>query len=203
MSCTHKIYSEVVISNLIPHSLNLQCKLNGIRSLRNKMFWLVVLDAITLTILTQVFLNFNTFIHFKVVKCLQMTKTKHLRDVKQNWKRLFSVSVFCDFFERGNHYIKSECVRMKSRTSLKLENWMTNTFEPRHDKVNKLTVRPAKSRSTWASAQSDQSSLCAQWVAKRPRFLYADSEDSSLGAQSLCWFCHVAAHLSNHGVMVY
>ena len=33
-------------------------------------------------------------------------------------------------------------------------------------------------RSAWASAQSDQSSLCAQWVAKGPSFLHADSEDS-------------------------
>ena len=33
-------------------------------------------------------------------------------------------------------------------------------------------------RSAWASAQSDQSSLCAQWVAMGPRFLHADSEDS-------------------------
>ena len=33
-------------------------------------------------------------------------------------------------------------------------------------------------RSAWASAQSDQSSLCAQWVAKDPSFLHADSEDS-------------------------
>ena len=32
--------------------------------------------------------------------------------------------------------------------------------------------------STWASAQSDQSSLCAQWVAKDPSFPHADSEDS-------------------------
>ena len=30
----------------------------------------------------------------------------------------------------------------------------------------------------WASAQSDQSSLCAQWVAKDTSFLNADSEDS-------------------------
>ena len=43
--------------------------------------------------------------------------------------------------------------------------------EPRHDKTNKVTVRPA-------SAQSDQSSLCAQWVAKDPSFLHVDSEDS-------------------------
>ena len=33
-------------------------------------------------------------------------------------------------------------------------------------------------RSAWASAQSDQSSLRAQWVAKDPSFLHADSEDS-------------------------
>ena len=33
-------------------------------------------------------------------------------------------------------------------------------------------------RSAWASAQSSQSSLCAQWVDKDPMFLHADSEDS-------------------------
>ena len=33
-------------------------------------------------------------------------------------------------------------------------------------------------RSAWASAQSDQSSLCAQWVAKGPSFLHADSDNS-------------------------
>ena len=33
-------------------------------------------------------------------------------------------------------------------------------------------------RSAWASAQSDQSSLCNQWVAKDPSFLHADREDS-------------------------
>ena len=32
--------------------------------------------------------------------------------------------------------------------------------------------------SAWAFAQSDQSSLCALRIAKDPRFLYADSEDS-------------------------
>ena len=34
-------------------------------------------------------------------------------------------------------------------------------------------------QSDWASALSNQSSLCAQWVAKDPRFLHADSEDRS------------------------
>ena len=32
--------------------------------------------------------------------------------------------------------------------------------------------------SAWASTQSDQSSLCAQWVAEDSMFLYVDSEDS-------------------------
>ena len=44
---------------------------------------------------------------------------------------------------------------------------------------------------------------CAQWVAKDPSFLHVDSEDSdhtgrtesSLGAQSHCWFCYVVAHM--------
>ena len=35
-------------------------------------------------------------------------------------------------------------------------------------------------RSAWASAQSDQSLLCAQWVAKDLSFLHVDSEDSDL-----------------------
>ena len=54
-----------------------------------------------------------------------------------------------------------------------------NWFEPRHDKTNKVTVRPAKTqismgiRLVWSV-----SSLCALWVAKDPSFLHADSEDS-------------------------
>ena len=52
-------------------------------------------------------------------------------------------------------------------------------FEPPHDKTNNVDVRPAKTqislgiRPVWS-----ESSLCAQWVAKDPSFLHADSEDS-------------------------
>ena len=55
------------------------------------------------------------------------------------------------------------------------------TFEPWHDKTNKVTVRPPKTqislgiRPVWS-----ESSLCGQWVAKDPWFLHADSEDSDL-----------------------
>ena len=54
-----------------------------------------------------------------------------------------------------------------------------STFEPPHDKTNKMTVRPAKTqislgiRPVWS-----ESSPCAQWVAKDPSFLHADSKDS-------------------------
>ena len=52
-------------------------------------------------------------------------------------------------------------------------------YEPRHDKTNKVTVRLAKTqislgiRPVWL-----EFSLCAQRVAKGPRFLHADSENS-------------------------
>ena len=70
-------------------------------------------------------------------------------------------------------------------------------YEPRHDKTNKVTVRPEETqislgiRPVWSVP-----SLCAQWVAKDPMLLHADSEDydqtgrmprseSSLGSQDI------------------
>ena len=46
-------------------------------------------------------------------------------------------------------------------------------------KPTKWLCAQQRLRSTWASAQSDQdSSLCAQWIAKDPSFLHVDSKDS-------------------------
>ena len=45
-------------------------------------------------------------------------------------------------------------------------------------KPTKWVCAQRRLRSAWASAQSDQSSLCTQWVAKDPSFLHADSENS-------------------------
>ena len=56
---------------------------------------------------------------------------------------------------------------------------LSSMYEPRYDKTNKLSVRPAKTqislgiRPAWS-----ESSLCAQWVAMDPSFIHADSEDS-------------------------
>ena len=54
-----------------------------------------------------------------------------------------------------------------------------SSYEPRHDKTNKMSVRPAKTpisvgiRAVWS-----ESSLCAEWVTKDTDFLHADNEDS-------------------------
>ena len=67
-------------------------------------------------------------------------------------------------------------LRRKTPTQTNKQN---KTNEPPHDKTNKMSVRPAKTqislgiRSVWS-----ESSLCAQWVAKDPSFLHAESEDS-------------------------
>ena len=52
------------------------------------------------------------------------------------------------------------------------DNWAASWWNQQND------CAPSEDRSARASAQSDQSLLCAQWVAKDPSFLHADSEDS-------------------------
>ena len=65
-----------------------------------------------------------------------------------------------------------------SVTCTLFEYWIEEN-EQRHDKTNKVTVRPAKTRiSLCIRPVWSESSMCAQWVAKGPLFLHADSEDS-------------------------
>ena len=60
--------------------------------------------------------------------------------------------------------------------------WASTWLSRLMTKPTKWLCAQRRLRSALASAQSDQSlseySLCAQWVAKGPRFLHADSEDS-------------------------
>ena len=52
-------------------------------------------------------------------------------------------------------------------------------IESRHDKTNKMSVRPAKTQiSLGIHPVWSESLLCTQWIAKDPRFLHADSEYS-------------------------
>ena len=55
--------------------------------------------------------------------------------------------------------------------------------EPWHDKTYKMHGAKRRLWSAWASAQSDQSSMCAQWIANDPRFLHADSKVSDQTGQ--------------------
>ena len=53
------------------------------------------------------------------------------------------------------------------------------TFEPPHDKTNKLTMHPAKTQISLGMCPIwSESLLCSQWVAEDPVFLHADCEDS-------------------------
>ena len=67
--------------------------------------------------------------------------------------------------------------------------------------LSRLMTKPTKSLcahlrlgSTWVSAQSDQSSLCAQVVAQDPSFLHADSEDSDQTRRVPRLICVFAGH---------
>ena len=75
------------------------------------------------------------------------------------------------------------------------------TFESRHDKTNKMSVHLAKTRISlgirpvWSesllSAWRNLGSLATHWVHSED----SGWSESSLGAHSFSWFCHVVAHL--------
>ena len=73
---------------------------------------------------------------------------------------------FSEWWERSGQNYRAICITYTSTSYHTGRVKITN--EPRHDKTNKMSVRPA---------------LCAYWVAKDPRFLHADSEDSDQTGQ--------------------
>ena len=78
----------------------------------------------------------------------------------------------CGFYYRAFHV--EPCLAHCSRVF-----FLRGSFEPRHDKTNKMSVRPAKTQiSLSIHPVWSEFSLCAQLVAKDPGFLHADSEDS-------------------------
>ena len=58
-----------------------------------------------------------------------------------------------------------------------ISRWCLCLIEPRHDKTNKMSVRPAKTQIS-LDIRPVWSSLCAHLVAKDLSFLHADSGDS-------------------------
>ena len=86
-------------------------------------------------------------------------------------------------------------------------NRIIEEFEPRHDKTNKVSVRPAKTQISLGICRLIRVfAVCMKkpWVLSYPlsaqrRLIRLGGcpgwSESSLGAQPHCWFCHVAAHL--------
>ena len=86
-------------------------------------------------------------------------------------------------------------------------------FEPQHVKTNKMTcAHPPPEDSDQPGHPPSLIRIFAvrSWVAKDPKFLQADSEDSDQTGRmpsaqadlsfrwahmSFCWFCHVMAHM--------
>ena len=96
---------------------------------------------------------------------------------------------------------KSNHLNVKLTTSETCRTGWISCFslEPPLDKTSKMIVRPAKTqnnlgiRPVWS-----ESWLCAQWVAKDPGFLHADSDDSdqTVRMPRLIWVfagctCHI------------
>ena len=74
---------------------------------------------------------------------------------------------------------------------------MMFSYEPAHGKTNKMTCVPQQ---RLRSASGHPHSLirvfaCAQWVAKDPRFLHADSEDSDQTGRMPRHICLRWAHI--------
>ena len=128
---------------------------------------------------------------------------------------LFAYAIRHVFSWPGSIYMSQKCAKWQiiyqntdNQPFYRSTNLSNYVFEPPHDKTNIVTMRPAKTqislgvRPVWS-----ESSLCAQWVAKDQSFFMRTEttlirlcgrpgwSESSQGAQSLCWFCHEAAHL--------
>ena len=67
---------------------------------------------------------------------------------------------------------------IQSNMTLYLQVHLNQHLSHLMTKPTKWLCAQRRLRSAWASAHSDQSSLCAKWVAKDPSFLHADSESS-------------------------
>ena len=94
----------------------------------------------------------------------------------------FFFFVVCLFFnlEKKSTYSKHSIFRLTRQVVYQ------RRYEPQHDKTNKVTVRPVK----------PQISLGMRTAKTLIRLGGCPGiSESSLGAQSLCWFCHVAGHI--------
>ena len=80
-------------------------------------------------------------------------------------------AIFHDFVPNIGHFVWKSCQWLASDQTVR---YRLNRFEPPRGKTNNVSVRQAKTQISLG--------ICPGW------------SESSLGAHSLCWFCHEAAH---------
>ena len=105
-----------------------------------------------------------------------------------------------------NCYIVDPDHRLHQVLTASYSSWVKCIFEPRHDKTNKVSVRPAKTQislgihpvwSVFAVCMKKAKVLSYPLSAQRRLIRLGRCPgwpEPLLGAHSLCWFCHVAAH---------
>ena len=87
--------------------------------------------------------------------------------------------------------------------TMNVKNMIMSVNEPPRDKTTKWLCAQRRLKSAWTSAQADQSLRCALngWLRTQAFFMRTAKtlirlggcpgwSESSLGAQSFCWFCH-------------
>ena len=111
-------------------------------------------------------------IQIQNVSLKQSLQTAHLlAPLPTAW----SLGQFC---EKRHDYVLNSFYARPIDVLILLIRWKISV-EPPHDKTNKVAVRPAETQiSLGIRPESSESSRCAQWIAKDPRFLHADIEDS-------------------------
>ena len=103
---------------------------------------------------------------------------------------------------------KKMAVKIKRFTVFQLNSLLLYHVSRDMTKPTKWVCAQQRLRSAWASAQSDQSLRCPHEESFDPELPIKRTakslirlggcpgwSESLLGAQSLCWFCHVAAHV--------
>ena len=128
-----------------------------------------------------------------LIMCLQDTRTHEYNTIKSEW--YWEIAQYGIISMQFKSIVKNSMkkspgtVTIKDRSPRSIPGGREVKLETtKHGHARQMSrdmTKPTKCvcaqrrlRSAWASAQSDQSSLCAQWVAKDPSFLHADSEDS-------------------------
>ena len=135
---------------------------------------------------------------------LHMQSDQTLRGVSWRWRIVFNIFVTLGVSAHFSYLYFGVQMTIRSSSVLQIFACVDTTYEPPRDKTNKM-VRPAKTqfglgirRPIWSvsslSSWRKLGSLATHKTQAKTLIRLGGSE-SSLGAQSLCSFCHVVAHL--------